>query len=237
MKNAMNRPLVQLAFLWLTVLALSTACAAVKKLKTDKPQDSFDPYIRQLAAAPPAPINTSGSLFTSAGLLADPCSDVRAHAVGDTIAIQIVEATTISQSGTVATERDFSHSSGITGVGGQTPSFLNPLLAANSSTKLAGTGATNSQSSLNTVLTALVVAVLPNGLLVVEASRQVAANQQHENVVLRGVVRPADIAANNSVFSYQLFDLQLDVKGKGVISDSVRQPNIVVRTLLKLISF
>ena len=61
------------------------------------------------------------------------------------------------------------------------------------------------------------------------------ANQQHENVVLRGVVRPADISTNNSVFSYQLFNLQLEVKGKGVISDSVRQPNIVMRTLLKLI--
>jgi flagellar L-ring protein precursor FlgH len=170
-------------------------------------------------------------------LLADPTSDLRAHAVGDTIAIQIAESTTISQNGTVATQRDFTHSSGITGVGGQTPSFLNPLLAANSSTKLAGTGATNSQSSLNTVLTALVVAVLPNGLLVVEASRQVMANQQHENVVLRGVVRPADIAANNSVYSYQLWNLQLDVKGKGVISDSVRQPNIVMRTLLKFIGF
>ena len=87
------------------------------------------------------------------------------------------------------------------------------------------------------MLTALVVAVLPSGLLVVEARRQVAANQQHENVTLLGVVRPADIASNNSVFSYQLFDLQLEVMGKGVISDTVRQPNIVVRALLKIISF
>jgi flagellar L-ring protein precursor FlgH len=233
----MNRRLVQLTLLVLAFAALATAPAAAKKFKADKPSDSLDQYVKQLAAAPPTPTTISGSLFTAAGLLADPCSDLRAHAVGDTIAVQIAEATTISQSGTVATERDFSHSSGVTGVGGQTPSFLNPLLAANSSTKLAGTGATNSQSSLNTVLTALVVAVLPNGLLVVEASRQVVANQQHETVVLRGVVRPADIASNNSVNSYQLFDLQLDVKGKGVITDSVRQPNIVMRTLLKLISF
>ena len=63
------------------------------------------------------------------------------------------------------------------------------------------------------------------------------ANQEHENVTLLGVVRPADIASNNSVFSYQLFDLQLDVAGKGVITDTVRQPNIVVRTLLKILSF
>ncbi len=177
----------------------------------------------------------SGSLFTSSGLLADPFSDFKAHPVGDTISIQILESTTISQSGNVATERDFSHSSGVTGVGGQAPAFLNPLLAANSSTKLTGTGAAASQSSLNTVLTAQVVAVLPTGSLVVEARRQVMANQQHENVVLRGVVRPADISTNNSVFSYQLFNLQLEVKGKGVISDSVRQPNIVIALLHRLL--
>jgi flagellar L-ring protein precursor FlgH len=234
----MNQKPSQIVILAFVLLLLSATAVAGKKLKTDQQPDSLAQYIKQVAAAPPAQLTTrSGSLFTISGLLADPCSDVKAHAVGDTLSVQILESTTIAQSGSVATERDFTHSSGITAVGGQSPSFLNPLLGANSATKLAGTGATSSQTSLNTVLTALVVAVLPSGLLVVEARRQVMANQQHENVVLRGVVRPADIASNNSVYSYQLFDLQLEVKGKGVISDSVRQPNIVVRTLLKLIGF
>jgi flagellar L-ring protein precursor FlgH len=222
----------------LAFLVLSAAASAGKKSKVEKQHDSLDQYVRQLAVAAPAPlIATTGSLFSSSGLLADPYSDVKAHLVGDSISIQIVESTTISQSGNVATERDFAHSSAVTGVGGQTPSFLNPLLAANSTTKLTGKGAAASASSLNTMLTAQVVAVLPSGSLVVEARREVMANQQHENVVLRGVVRPADITSNNTVFSYQLFNLQLDVKGKGVISDSVRQPNIVMRTLLKFIGF
>jgi flagellar L-ring protein precursor FlgH len=234
----MNRKPPKLVVLALALLTLSVASVAEKKAKAEKPQDSLDQYLKQLPSPAATPtVNTTGSLFTVGGLLADPYSDFRARLVGDSIAIQIVESTTISQSGNVATERDFTHSSAVTGVGGQTPSFLNPLLAANSSTKLTGTGATASQTSLNTVLTAQVVAVLPTGSLVVEARRQVMANQQHENVVLRGVVRPADIASNNSVFSYQLFNLQLEVKGKGVISDSVRQPNIVMRTLLKFIGF
>ena len=206
-----------------------------------KPAESQQPlaeYIREVSASAPSPVRpSSGSLFVSEGLLADPFSDVKARKVGDTIAVQIVESTTISQSGNLATQRDFSHTSAVTNVGGQSPSFFNPLLAANSSTKLTGTGAAASQSSLNTILTAQVVAVLPSGSLVVEARRHVLANQQHENVVLRGVVRPADISSANSVYSYQLFDLQLEVRGKGVISDTVRQPNIVMRTLLKLISF
>jgi len=222
----------------LALLLLALPAEATKKPRPEKQTDPLDQYLTHLSAAPPAPLTlTSGSVFTPGGPLLDPYADVKAHNVGDTIAIQVVESTTIAQSGNIATQRDFSHSSAVTAIAGQSPSFLNPLLAANSITKLTGAGATASQSSLNTVLTALVVAVLPNGLLVVEAKRHVLANQQHENVTLLGVVRPADIASNNSVYSYQLFDLQLDVVGKGVISDTVRQPNIVVRTLLKLLSF
>jgi flagellar L-ring protein FlgH len=226
------------ALLALALLLPAGSAVAAKKSKPEAQPDPLAPYLKRLSAAPPAQTApASGSLFTNTGLLANPYGDYKALAVGDTLTIQVLESTTIAQSGNVATQRDFSHTSGITGIGGQAPAFLNPLLAANSSTKLTGAGATGSQSSLNTTLTGLVVAVLPNGLLVVEARRQVVANQQHENLTLLGVVRPADIGPNNTVFSYQLFDLQLEVKGKGIITDSVRQPNIVVRTLMRLLSF
>lgn len=231
----MNRKLALSALL---VLALLSPSLAKKKNAPDKLPDTLDEYIKQLAA--PAPLASgaaNGSVFVSGGLLSDPYSDFKAHLVGDTISIQILESTTISQSGSLASQRAFAHSSGVTGVGGQSPSFLNPLLAANSTTKLAGTGTTASKSSLDTTLSAQVVAVLPTGSLVVEARRHVMANHEHENVVLRGVVRPADISAGNLVYSYQLTNLQLEVKGKGVISDSVRQPNIVMRALLKWIGF
>jgi flagellar L-ring protein precursor FlgH len=230
----MNRTLIVIALLVFMV----SAATARKKNSPEKLPNSLDEYLQQLATpAPPAPTLARGSLFTASSLLADPYSDYKAHLIGDTISIQISESTTISQSGSLASQRDFSHSSGVTGVGGQSPSFLNPLLAANSSTKLTGTGATASNSQLNTTLSAQVVAVLPSGSLVVEAQRHVLANHEHENVVLRGVVRPADISSGNLVYSYQLSNLQLEVKGKGVISDSVRQPNIVMRTLLKFIGF
>jgi flagellar L-ring protein precursor FlgH len=222
----------------IALLVFSISAVARDKNLPQKLPNSLDEYVQQLATpALPSPTLARGSLFTANSLLADPYSDYKAHLIGDTISIQISESTTISQSGSLASQRDFSHSSGVTGVGGQSPSFLNPLLAANSSTKLTGTGATASQTQLNTTISAQVVAVLPSGSLVVEARRHVLANHEHENVVLRGVVRPADISNGNLVYSYQLSNLQLEVKGKGVISDSVRQPNIVMRTLLKFIGF
>jgi flagellar L-ring protein precursor FlgH len=51
------------------------------------------------------------------------------------------------------------------------------------------------------------------------------------------VVRPGDIALGNSIFSSQMSNLELTIRGKGVVSDSTRQPNIVIRTLLKLLNF
>ena len=46
-----------------------------------------------------------------------------------------------------------------------------------------------------------------------------------------------DIALGNSIFSSQMSNLELTIRGKGVVSDSTRQPNIVIRTLLKLLNF
>jgi hypothetical protein len=39
------------------------------------------------------------------------------------------------------------------------------------------------------------------------------------------------------VASNNIGDLELEIKGKGVISDGVRQPNRIVRTLLHLFDF
>ena len=107
----------------------------------------------------------------------------------------------------------------------------------NSGSNLKGTGAADSQSLLQANLAGRVVAVLPNGYLVVECERQVSFNQQSQTIILRGVVRPGDIASDNSVPSTSLSDLELELKGKGVVSDSTRQPNLFTRLLMKLLNF
>ena len=62
-------------------------------------------------------------------------------------------------------------------------------------------------------------------------------NQQTQTIILRGVVRPGDISSSNSVPSTSLSDLELELKGKGVVSDATRQPNLFVRLLMKLLNF
>ena len=79
--------------------------------------------------------------------------------------------------------------------------------------------------------------VLPNGMLVVEAARDMNISNERQTILVRGLVRPGDLAADNSVPSSALSNLEVEVKGKGIVSEGARQPNIVIRTLLRILAF
>jgi flagellar L-ring protein precursor FlgH len=82
-----------------------------------------------------------------------------------------------------------------------------------------------------------VVAVLPSGNLVVQAERLINMNNEKQTIVLRGVVRRGDIGPNNTVASNTIGDLELEIKGKGVVSDGVRPPHTLLRLLLRVFNF
>jgi flagellar L-ring protein precursor FlgH len=181
--------------------------------------------------------HTVGSLWSASSPLGDFSVDYKAHHLNDTITIQVAVKTTAAQSGSVDSERSFTSSSAITGVMGRTPKATNPLLAGNSSSVLKGQGSTASDTTFKTNLTGQVIAVLPNGNLVVEAARQIFMNNQHENIIVRGMIRPGDIGPDNTVASTALSNLEIEMKGKGIISDGVRPPNFITRAVLWLLNF
>jgi flagellar L-ring protein precursor FlgH len=180
---------------------------------------------------------TVGSLWDS-GDVSDLSSDYKARKLNDTVVILVSVQTTAAQSGNVNSQRAFQTASAITGLAGDVNTKgLNPLFNANSSTTLKGAGATDSSTTFQTSMTAQVVSVLPSGNLVVEAQRKIFMNNQHEDVTIRGVVRPKDIGPNNTVPSAALSNLEIDMKGKGIIADSTRPPNRITRALLWLLGF
>jgi flagellar L-ring protein FlgH len=182
---------------------------------------------------------TVGSLWSGAdNPLGDISTDYKAQKVNDTIVIIAAVQTAATQSGTSAYQRTFQTSSGITGLAGAVKTTgLNPLLNANSSTQLAGQGATSSNTTFQTSLTGQVVAVLPSGNLVVEAQRKIFMNNQHEDITIRGVVRPGDIGPNNTISSASLSNLEIEMKGKGIIADATRPINPIMKAILWLIGF
>jgi len=226
-------------------LSIMMVLACAPEARSKKEKDSKDSiqlrndYIAKLQQqfVPASADHTMGSLWSDGAVLGDINSDYKARQLNDTITIQVAVQTTAAQSGTVDSERNFSTSSAVTGLFGRTPSATNPLLAAQSSHALKGQGSTASNTTFATSLTGRVIAVLPNGNLVVEAERQIFMNNQHENVIIRGMVRPGDIGPANTVPSTSLSSLEIEMKGKGIISDGVRPPNALTRILMKLFNF
>jgi flagellar L-ring protein precursor FlgH len=225
------------------VAALALVSCALPAIARTKPKNDSAQlraqYIAQLQqhTAPVHAQHSVGSLWSSEGPLNDLAADYKAHHLNDTITILVAVQTTAAQSGTVKTQRTFATNSAITGIMGRSPASTNPLLAANSATSLQGQGQTSSNTTFATSLTGQVIAVLPNGNLVVEAEREIFMNNQHENVLVRGVLRPGDIGPGNTVVSSSLSDLEIEMKGKGIISDGTRPPNIITRAVLWLFGF
>ena len=186
---------------------------------------------------PPADTSTVGSLWSPQSPLGDFSVDYKAHNLNDTITILVAVQTTAAQSGTVDSERSLTSNSSITGLLGRTPSAVNPLLSGQSSSVLKGQGSTASNTTFATSLTGQVIAVLPNGSLVIQAERQIFMNNQHENVIVRGMIRPGDIGPSNTVPSSALSNLEIEMKGKGIIADGVRPPNAITRAVLWLLNF
>ena len=225
----------------LLVLAITPLAESekAKKPKNNSQQLRTD-YITRLQELDGHAVSetTVGSLWSQSNTLGDLSTDYKAHRVNDTIVIVVAVQTTAAQSGNSSYQRTFQTSSGITGLAGAVnTNGLNPLFNANSSTALAGAGATGSNTTFQTTLTGQVIDVLPSGNLVVEAERKIFMNNQHEDVTVRGVVRPGDIGPNDIVSSTQLSNLEIEMKGKGIIADSTRPLNPITRAILWLVGF
>jgi len=232
---------MRLLTLALGVMIFGLSCmspAKVRKMPAASPA-SLQQFLQRVEGQPVPVATTLGSLWPlQGGPLTDLATDYKARHLDDTVMIRIVEQTLAQASGNVTGQRDFTSRSAITGIlGKSSTASVDPLYALNSGSNLKGTGTANSQSLLHANLAGRVVAVLPNGYLVVEAERQVSFNQQTQTIILRVVVRPGDILSDNSVLSTSVSNLELEMKGKGVISDAVRQPNLFMRLLMKIANF
>ncbi len=227
--------------LWTATILLATAQRGLAdtKPKQDSQQLRADYVARMQRQMPLTPeAGTLGSLYLPNGAFTDMVADYKARRVDDVVTLVVFENTTAQSTGDVNTSRASTTSMAITALPGKLKTAgVNPLLGANASTQLAGKGETSAGSNITTSLSARVIALLPNGDMVVEAERRVDINSQHETMVVRGVLRPGDVGPNNTAPSTALANLEIELKGKGVVSDSLFRPNPIVRALFWLFGF
>jgi flagellar L-ring protein precursor FlgH len=200
---------------------------------------SLDTYLTRVRLDNKAVQASAGSIWTDSGRLTRMSTDVRAMRPHDLISVVVSESLAGSTDGTVKNSRSSDASSGISGLIGtlHAGNALQNLINQKSSAGLTAKGASATSSSLTTTFGGQVVEVLPNGMLVIEAARQVEFSQQTQTIVLRGLVRPEDISQQNQVLSTAISSMELQVRGKGIVNDYTRRPNLLVRLLQRALIF
>jgi flagellar L-ring protein precursor FlgH len=98
-----------------------------------------------------------------------------------------------------------------------------PAIKYSAKNDFSGGGTINNSEKIVAYVAAQVIDVLPNGNLVVEGRRETAFSGEKQTVILRGVVRPEDVAGNNTVFSFNVADASIHVISRGTVSDVQRK--------------
>jgi len=228
--------------LLLTTSSLQAQADAIHKAIEPKPNvaaASLSSYLERVRAENSNIQAAPGSIWTDSGRLTRMVTDVRAMRPHDLISVVVSESLAASTDGTVKNSRASNASSGISGLIGtlHAGNALQNLINQTSTSGLNAQGTSATNSSLSTTFGGQVIEVLPNGMLVIEAARQVEFSQQTQTIMLRGLVRPEDISQQNQVLSTAISSLELEVRGKGIINDYTHRQNVLVRLLQKVLIF
>lgn len=150
-------------------------------------------------------------------------SDVKAHRVGDVLAVIISESNSATNNTRTATQKQDKASA----KGNETTGVLEGMFpgiggSLDISNKFNGQGGTVRSGQFTSRMSVKVVDVLPNGNIVVEGSKTMEINEETEVVTLSGTVKLEDISPSNTVYSYQIANAKLTYKGKGSVSQGHR---------------
>ncbi len=152
--------------------------------------------------------------------------DQRAANVGDilTVLVNITDAANV-QDGTNAT-RNGSENLGVPSLFGLTSKVK--LLAAATGGALVNTSSANINTSVGVIqrsetvtlrLAGVITQVLPNGNLVLSARQEVRVNSELRVLQVSGIVRPQDIASDNTVTHDRLAEARISYGGNGQLTD------------------
>jgi flagellar L-ring protein FlgH len=224
----------------LLLFELSGGTAAARKKAKTPAETPLDRYVSEAVARPgDAKLASPGSMWSPSSRLADAARDLRASQVDDIVTIVVSEQSTATATGATKTARTSKANNSVTALAGVTKAtgpWAN-LTGISGTNSLDGQGTTSRQTTMTTTLTARVTQVLPNGNLVLTGSKDVQVNSEHQEVLVRGVIRAADLGPENQVGSDRLAQLEVRINGKGVVNDAVRRPFILYRLLLGLLPF
>jgi len=172
---------------------------------------------------------SAGSLFNDGrgGFL----EDTRAVRVGDVVVIKLDEDADASGNSSTSLKRDNKMSLGVDAFLAAIPALvrahpgLDPekIFSFLSESDFKGEGDTARRGRLRGSIAVRVTSEMPNGDLYIEGTKVLLINNEEYHLYISGLVRPADIAQDNSVMSNRIADAQIEFTGRGDIADQQRK--------------
>lgn len=215
---------------WFAVAAMLMLVAACTTTSNKAPVLPPGPptaaMITPVAVPPPGPQPPQGASTGSLWTDNNPnfWQDVKAHRVGDIVTITVSEKAEASKKGSTKTGRtkDMSADFSFAGLTSGDKLILDTVKSGYQGkfdTNFNGTGAATRSDSMTTFMTATIVEVLPSGNFIIRGARWTKVNEEMQQIVLEGVIRPTDITRNNQVLSQNIADAKIFFSGKGPVSN------------------
>ena len=142
----------------------------------------------------------------------------RSFQIGDVITVLLNESTQAGRTQSGVVKRTSTNDV----VGSLTCGFLPLVNAAGVNINSEGTGTSDQTASLTGSVAVSVIDVMANGNLVLRGEKQLALTEGAEIIQVAGVVRPDDIAPNNTVQSRRLANAQITYRGTGDMAAATR---------------
>lgn len=197
-------------------LALLAGCA---EMRPQNPDPAFAPVA---PADLRPPVQNTGAIYQP-GYDMRLFEDNKAARVGDILTIKLEEVTQAKKGDAMNTNKNLNISASAPSIMGFA---LSALTGNDAKTEIAskrtftGQGKADQSNSLEGDISVTVTEVLPNGNLRVRGEKRVTLNQGDEYVRLSGIVRPVDIATDNTISSAKVADATIMYIGDGAIADA-----------------
>ena len=210
-----------LYFLLLLVLSLAlVGCGGVES----KSHDAYAPIepivYPTVEEAPP-----TGGLFAPKRKLTL-FADVRALEVGDIVSVVLMESTSSAKSADTAMDKGSSVDIANPTIVGAPVEWstngnsYNLNMGLDSTSSFGGEASSTQNNSLLGSIAVQVSQVLPNGNLMIQGEKWIQINQGDEYIRLRGIIRPEDLSAANSIPSTLVADARISYGGTGPLEES-----------------
>jgi flagellar L-ring protein precursor FlgH len=171
--------------------------------------------------------------------------DQRAAQVGDIVTVLVNTTDTADVENASTETKNGSESMGVPnmfGLEASLPKLLgkavnaSSLVSANSASTAGGTGVIKRNETVTLRLAGVITQVLPNGNLVVAARQEMEVNSELRELRVSGVIRPQDIASDNTVSHDRMAEARISYGGRGQLT-SVQTPRYGQQVLDILLPF